>query len=93
MKLNGKRPSARDRWKAFYRLWRMTQQNDGRSDATAADCFYILGGVDDFVHLVTNNEYKHPSRNHLPKFLRRMILDSDRHRRLYGYHPEWLEGA
>src|SRR5580692_10649108 len=42
-RLNGKKPTARERWTAFYRLWRMAHGNHGaEADIYASDCFRIL---------------------------------------------------
>lgn len=89
-RLNGETPTLRDRWVAFYRLWRCArkQLSDPMFANEVADSFRIL--APGWTWLV-NMEVRDVSRVHLPKFLRRRMIQDERRRRLYGNHPEWKE--
>jgi hypothetical protein len=88
-RLNGKRPTARERWTAFYRLYRISQGHGVYQDMAAADCLRVLMPSGRCIALMNEGD-RSPSRTHIPVFLRRKLVDADRRRRLYGKHPEWM---
>jgi hypothetical protein len=89
-RLNGKQPTPRERWVAFYRLCRLAQGHGQWQDLAAADCFRVLCANWSWVRLIEAEE-KSPSRVHYPAFLRRHLLRSDQRERRYGRHPEWQD--
>ena len=89
-RLNGEKPTARDRWLAFYRLYRLSMGHGAFQDMAAVDAFRTLFRDWRFIRLLESEE-RSPSRAHVPRFLRRRLLDMDRRRRLHGDHPEWAE--
>ena len=89
-RLNGKKPTVRERWTAFYRLWRLAHGHGACQDMDASDCFRVLFPTP-MIHVLDHESEGTLSRVHCPMFLRRRILESERRRRLYGNHPEWSE--
>ena len=89
-RLNGQQPTVREKWTAFYRLYRISQGHGAYSDMDASDCFRILFADWRPLHLIEANESL-VSRNHAPVFLRKMLLKADRRKRLYGGNHEWEE--
>lgn len=90
LRLNGQRPTARERWKAFHRLYRITRGLG--VDETAGDCFHVLLPSGRWVALVHAEECL-SSRVGWPPFLRRRVLAADRRRRLFGPGYRWLDGC
>ena len=86
-RLNGKQPTMRDRWTAFYRLYRISQGIGAWQDIAAGDCFRVLFNNWSWIRLV-DDEVPTLSRVHWPTFLRRQIIKMERDRRLYGNHKE-----
>ena len=89
-RLGGQQPTARDRWLAFYRLYRLSMGRGAHEDMAALDAFRVLFRDWRWLRLVEAEEQS-PSRVHAPPFLRRRLLAHERARRLYGNHPEWAE--
>jgi hypothetical protein len=89
-RLDGAKPTARERWIAFSRLYRLTQGHGASQDMAAVECLHVLMPSGRWLRLVQAAEGS-PSRTHAPKFLRRILLNSDRKRRLHGQCFEWLE--
>ena len=91
-RLNGKKPTARDIWRAFHRLWRIARGHGPFHDMEADLCFRVLFRNWGFIRLMDGPEsdgYVNNSR--IPKFLRERMLRDRKRRRLYGDHPEWRE--
>ena len=80
-RLNGKKPSARDRWIAFHRLWRLSHGHGATHDMDASDCFRVLFSSWQGIRLLDHHT---PilSRVGWPVFLRKRFLDMDKRRRL-----------
>ena len=92
-RLNGAKPTVRDRWVAFYRLWRTGHKNDLWHDSNTVDCFRILFGRSVWIGLMHTDDgvALGGCRKDYPLFLRRRLLDGEKRRRLHGNHPEWAE--
>ena len=46
LRLDGQQPTMRDRWTAFYRLWRLADKSESKMWFGHVDCFRVLiGGV------------------------------------------------
>lgn len=79
LRLNGKEPTVRERWTAFYRLYRMAKKIDIFHEHDAADCLRVLGfGYE----VAVANEEERPPRGGMPKFLRKMLIESERRLRI-----------
>ena len=91
-RLNGKKPTARDRWTAFYRLWRLSHRKTDSCylDAEATDCFRILFADWRPRYLIESLGDTLCSRHKYPTFLRKSLLETARKERLYGeFWGEW----
>jgi hypothetical protein len=92
-RLNGKRPTARERWTAFYRLWRLARKAERANNlmCEAVDALRVLGYAK-WVALCEDSGDRLGLGNMLPPVLRRRFLEIARKRRLYGQHyEEWDE--
>ena len=89
-RLNGQKPTLRDKWIAFHRLYRLAMRHGPYQDMAVVDCFRTLYANWSWLCLLESEE-KSPSRAHVPKFLRRRLLEYERRHRLHGDHPEWAE--
>ena len=92
LRLNGKRPTARDRWQAFSRLWRLAHRHGAYQDMAATECFQVLFPSWRSIQLIDGDASDHMvNRSHIPAFLRRRLLEGHKKRRLYAGHYEWVE--
>jgi hypothetical protein len=82
-RVDGQRPTARERWIAFHRLWRLAQGHGAWQDMAAVDCFRVIFTNWDGIRLLNSNEDT-LSRVSTPSFLRRELLKHDKRKRL-GY--------
>jgi hypothetical protein len=89
-RVDGQKPTAREKWLAFHRLYRLSLGRGVHQDMAAIDCFRVLWANWSMLRLCEAEENS-PSRTELPAFLRRRLLESDRRRRLHGRHWEFLE--
>lgn len=89
--INGQRPTARDRWGAFWRLYRLCLRQYGDNSSNAFDALRMLG----FGGWIADVRLGGAgpglvNQRHVPLFLRRRLLDMARRRRLYGnWCREW----
>jgi hypothetical protein len=89
-RVNGQEPTMRDRWKAFYRLWRMSHRISHWHEMAAGDCIRILFEDWDWLRLV--DSYEPPtSRVGWPVFLRKRFLEMDKNERLYNGNYHWKD--
>ena len=91
-RLNGKQPNARDRWRAFHRLWRIAHGHGAFQDIEAGICFRVMFRDWRAVRLMESEKsdgYVNNSR--VPKFLRERLLRHRIRKRLHGNHLEWDE--
>jgi hypothetical protein len=92
LRLDGKKPTAREKWQAFHRLWRLAQGHGVYQDAEAVDCFRVLFPNWRPIQLLNGLESDGlVDRSHMPKFLRKQLLEGHRRQRLYAGHYEWME--
>ena len=79
-------PTARHRWVAFYRLWRMAESLGPEHGHAAQLAFYILdaGQISAWVHLVMSHGDTLGLWRHLPLAMRRERLAWQKKERLYG---------
>lgn len=89
-RLNGKKPTMRECWTAFYRLYRLSHGHGANQDMEATDCMRILWKNWSWFRLIETN-VPSVSRVGWPVFLRRRFLKMDERRRLHGQYLEWLE--
>lgn len=83
LRLNGKRPTARDRWYAFYRLYRLAKKPDDLycwPNNGPMDALRILGFAR-YVALANDRKQTIGGRGHWPKFLRRKFLAMEQRKR------------
>ena len=91
-RLDGLKPTTRDKWRAFHRLWRLAHGRGGYQDIEAGECFRVLFGGWRSIRLMDGSDSDGlVDRSHLPKFLRKSLLEGHRKRRLYAGHYEWVE--
>lgn len=92
IRTDGREPTARDRWRAFHRLWRIAHGHGACQDVDAGDCFRVLSTDWRLIRLLESpcNDGL-VDRSHTPKFLRKRLLDDARKRRLYAGHYEWMD--
>ena len=91
-RLDGLKPTARDKWRAFHRLWRLAHGRGPYQDIDAGICLRVLFGGWRAIQLLDGSESDGlVDRSHVPKFIRRQLLESHRRRRLYAGHYEWME--
>ena len=91
-RIDGRKPTARDKWKAFHRLWRLSQGHGAEQDIAAGQAFRVLfNNWRAILLLDTDRCDPLVDRSHVPTFLRKQMLDLYVRRRLYGGHPEWAE--
>lgn len=91
-RLDGLKPTARDRWTAFYRLWRIAQGHGAHQDMAADLCFRVLLSDWRWIRLLDGRESDGlVDRSRVPMFLRKKLLDIHRKQRLYAGHYEWQE--
>lgn len=96
-RINGQQPTARERWVAFWRLWRISQKNGkGTVGLDAHECFQVILGDSDkycaFIYLAGCSNDPLQLRHCYPKSLRQKLLESAKFNRLYGGRKrEWLE--
>lgn len=92
LRLNGEKPTARDRWTAFYRLWRLAHGHGPYHDMDANMCFRVLFSDWEPIHLLDALETDgYVDRAHVPTFIRKDSLRIRRKQRLYAGHYEWIE--
>lgn len=89
MRLEGHKPTAREMWGAFYRLWRLSRKNDLWSDTSADDAWRVLGFYEELN--LCNQDLSTLSRVSYPTVIRRKLLGLDRRRNAHGQHFELLE--
>lgn len=89
----GEEPTPRERWKAFYRLYRLASKKESENNFGGGliDCLRILGCHDWVVSLGKKDRLS--DRYAMPTFLRKMTLDTDKRRRLYGNEYKALREA
>lgn len=91
-RLNGQQPTARQKWVAFYRLWRIALGHGGWQDMDAGQCFRVLFGSWRMILLLDSQESDGlVDRSRLPKCIRKQLLENIKRRRLYAGHYEWME--
>jgi len=95
-RLNGQKPTARDCWVAFYRLYRVgvreeeTHQGMLMADG-ALNCLRVLFGDNRFLRLCRAKEEKLGRVRRWPAFLLRRRLEIERRERLYNGNWHWQE--
>lgn len=93
--LNGAKPTPRERWKAFHRLFRLSQGHGPDQDMAAGECFRILYGSWRAILLLDDYgpgpDAWPMNSTRYPIFLRKRLLENAKRKRLYGNHPEWKE--
>lgn len=78
-----KRPTARQRWAAFYRLWRIASRGrSGQEQLMMESCLKVLMHNWKWVQLVTSGGDRLAKRNKAPVFLRRLLAENARELRL-----------
>jgi hypothetical protein len=91
-RLDGQKPTARDRWKAFHRLWRIANGHGAYQDIQVGESFRVLFGGWRCVRLLDSEETDGlVDRSKYPKFLRKQLLETARRQRLYAGHYEWMD--
>lgn len=85
--IGGQQPTARERWRAFYRLYRLARRQDSEHGMSAdlLSCFSVLG-FGDWASLAGGRQAVDPKS--LPLFIRRQVVRTTRRRRLYGQNYE-----
>lgn len=84
-RLNGKKPTARERWRAFYSVYRAVKRCGMYQEHNLIDCLRVLGFGATISMLEERDRTK--GRSHVPAFLRKMLLDGERRRRIYENIP------
>ena len=92
LRLNGKKPSLRMLWAAFYRLYRMAGRRSSYAAIDRADCFYFLFEKREYRKWVRLVESGVPdlSRVDWPKSIRRRALKIAEKKQAFGERYEWL---
>jgi hypothetical protein len=91
-RVDGQKPTARERWTAFHRLWRIAHGRGVWHDMEAGMCFRVLFGGWRSIHLLDGHESDGlVDRSHIPTFLRKTLLEGHRRQRLYAGHYEWRD--
>jgi hypothetical protein len=83
-RLNGKRPSMRSYWIAFYRLWRITQRADTYPAFAAEECLQLMFHRNIWSRwrlLVSSPGETIGIRKALPVCVRKQLIDSEKSRR------------
>lgn len=94
LRIDGKKPTARDKWRAFSRLWRLANGHGAYQDIAAGEAIRVLFPNWRMVRLLDDDTGDGlVDRSHIPKFLRKRMIEHIRRKRLYGGHPEWRERA
>lgn len=89
-RLDGRRPTAREHWTAFYRLWRIARKA-GAAGTESGECFRVLFPDWRFIQLLdSDTECQLVNAKRFPPFIRRDFAERRRRKRLYGNHPEWV---
>lgn len=91
-RLNGKSPTAREKWRAFHRLYRLAHGRGGYQDLAAAECFRVLYSDWRPVQLLeggTNDGRVNTAR--VPVVIRKRLLAHRRKQWLYGGNRELVE--
>ena len=85
LRLNGEQPTARDKWQAFYRIYRLAKRSEDSHNLMggALDCLFVFG-MGSWIRTVSELEHNGVDRGHWPKFLRKRMLESERRRRIYA---------
>ena len=83
MRLDGERPTPRDRWLAFYRLWRIAHRHKKAADYSgdAEMCFKWLFGWTRWVKLLSGGDDPLKVQRMMPVFLRRERVERARRKR------------
>ena len=96
-RINGKKPTAREQWWAFYRLWRITQKAGMWQSQEAVTCFRVFFQNWGFISCADDGDATNVRDGidmaGVPKFLRYKFLDHRRKKRLYGKHYERMGQA
>lgn len=79
-RLNGKQPTMREKWTAFYRLYRTAKRDDPRGNAD--ECWQMLMSNWGWIRLVNAGSDMHVDLGHVPDFLRRRLVENHREIRL-----------
>jgi hypothetical protein len=79
--VGAKRATKRDKWNAFHRLFRLATKQSYYHEFGAVESFWILFPYC-WVALL-ENDTKTIGRSHMPKFIRRQLVERDRVERLY----------
>jgi hypothetical protein len=85
LRLDGNKPTARDRWRAFYRIYRLVKRSE--------DSHNLMGGAKNalivldrrfgrWIAIMESNDRTDSSS--WPTFLRKIMLESERRRRIYA---------
>lgn len=91
-RLDGQQPTMREKWIAFHRLWRIAHGHGAVQDMDVGMCFRVLFGGWRAIRLMdTDHTDGLVDRSHIPKFLRKQLLEIKRRQRLYAGHYEWME--
>lgn len=88
------KPTAREKWAAFHRLWRIANRAAKESyfiEHDMNECFWALGYYR-YEKLMRSREDGPPIPLHkVPSVLRRHVMKSRVNERMYGKHPDWKE--
>lgn len=85
------RPTLRERWVAFHRLFRITKAGaNGYRNDDANACLYILAAGTGWVSLM-NEDCHANGRGDYPPVIRRRLLEGEKRRRLFGPGYRWLD--
>lgn len=89
-RVDGQKPTARDRWRAFHRLYRLADNHGGYQDCALKEAMMVLFPWRWMQVLDASESDGLVDRGKLPMFLRKTLLDHARRRRLrkYGGTPE-----
>jgi hypothetical protein len=90
LRLDGQKPTRRELWTAFYRLYRIAMGRGAYQDMAAEECFHVLMSGGRMIALVGAAKSS-VSRVTYPTVVRRQLLKSERKRRLHGRFWEWLD--
>ncbi len=90
-RLNSKKPTARERWVAFHRLFRLASGHGAHHDIAAGECFRVLFGSWRAIQMLEDSPADPIPLHKVPKCLRSLIIKGRIRDRLYGDHPEWRE--
>ena len=85
--------TTRDRWRCFYRLYRMAVKREEHLDGGASHCLRVLlpNSSPRLLRVLLESEPTIGGRSHYPMVIRKKLLDIERRKRLYGKGYQFLE--